>query len=226
MCACVLEREEGERAGACWVGCGGGVYPPQTTPPTHTTPTHSPIHAHATPPQGHVGLCPTPTTTTPPPAAPPAHPPERHVGLCLSHQPLFNFVCSQLAAYTSTAFTLLLPFSIRTQAKPHKHTHHHPPTTHKHPHPHPQPHLSDTLVSASAASRSPILVPVSWLPSRPASGEVLGENTMDRVGGSIAPGGRAAATLGAATVSAMPAAAAPGRGRERRGVHVCVCVCV
>lgn len=41
-------------------------------------------------------------------------------------------------------------------------------------------------------SRSPILDPVSWLPSRPASGEVLGLNTMLRVGGSIWPAGRQA----------------------------------
>lgn len=49
---------------------------------------------------------------------------------------------------------------------------------------------SDTLVSASAARRSPILVPVSWVPSRPARGEVFGEKIMDRVGGSMWPGGR------------------------------------
>lgn len=34
---------------------------------------------------------------------------------------------------------------------------------------------SDTLVSASARRRSPILLAVSWLPSRPASGESFGE---------------------------------------------------
>jgi hypothetical protein len=39
-------------------------------------------------------------------------------------------------------------------------------------------------------SRSPILEPVSWLPSRPASGEVLGEKTMERVGGSMRPAWR------------------------------------
>ena len=37
---------------------------------------------------------------------------------------------------------------------------------------------SETLVAASALSRSPILLPVRWLPSRPARGELFGENTM------------------------------------------------
>ena len=37
---------------------------------------------------------------------------------------------------------------------------------------------SETLVAASALSLSPILLPVRWVPSRPASGESLGENTM------------------------------------------------
>ena len=36
----------------------------------------------------------------------------------------------------------------------------------------------DTLVAASFARRSPILLPVRCDPSRPASGESLGENTM------------------------------------------------
>ena len=39
----------------------------------------------------------------------------------------------------------------------------------------------DTLVSASAASRSPILLEVSWLPSLPAKGEALGEKIMLQV---------------------------------------------
>ena len=39
---------------------------------------------------------------------------------------------------------------------------------------------SETLVEASAMSRSPILLPVIWLPSRPASGESLGLNTILR----------------------------------------------
>lgn len=37
---------------------------------------------------------------------------------------------------------------------------------------------SDTLVAASFARRSPILLPVSCVPSLPASGESFGENTM------------------------------------------------
>jgi len=38
--------------------------------------------------------------------------------------------------------------------------------------------LRETLVSASWLRRSPILVPVRWLPVRPARGESLGENIM------------------------------------------------
>ena len=37
---------------------------------------------------------------------------------------------------------------------------------------------SDTLVSASACSLSPITRPVTALPARPASGESLGPNTI------------------------------------------------
>jgi hypothetical protein len=40
--------------------------------------------------------------------------------------------------------------------------------------------LSETLVAASALSLSPILLPVRWDPSRPASGESFGENTILR----------------------------------------------
>lgn len=47
-----------------------------------------------------------------------------------------------------------------------------------------QPH---TTTQCPTCSRSPILVPVSWEPSRPASGEVLGPKIMARVGGSIWP---------------------------------------
>jgi len=68
---------------------------------------------------------------------------------------------------------------------------------------------SETLVSASAWSRSEMTRPVTAFPERPASGESLGPKTMDSVGGSTCPGSSGASTSGEAIVSAIPAAAAP-----------------
>lgn len=62
-----------------------------------------------------------------------------------------------------------------------------------------------TLFSSSLLSRSSTCVPVTYLPSRPPSGESLGPNVMASVGGSIGCVGSGSLTSGAATVSATPA---------------------
>mmetsp|Transcript_37020 Transcript_37020/g.80642 ORF Transcript_37020/g.80642 Transcript_37020/m.80642 type:complete len:332 (+) Transcript_37020:203-1198(+) len=67
----------------------------------------------------------------------------------------------------------------------------------------------DTFDSASAFSRSPSLLPVSWVPSRPASGLSLTPKVILMVGGSMGLVGMGASTVIAATVSVTVASGIP-----------------
>mmetsp|Transcript_15064 Transcript_15064/g.25495 ORF Transcript_15064/g.25495 Transcript_15064/m.25495 type:complete len:310 (+) Transcript_15064:905-1834(+) len=67
----------------------------------------------------------------------------------------------------------------------------------------------DTLDSASAFRRSPSLLPVSWVPSRPASGLSLTPKVILMVGGSMGLAGRGVSTVRAQIVSETVAEGSP-----------------